>query len=312
MEITRNSQFVRLFAVSCLTVLLVAAPAMADDNGGGESSDATPSASAAADDFGSKLQNDYRDRMENARNNRDYRNMMLGRESEASDTQTQSEPPDSENGNSEDVGVPGMMRGENNDRLGSTTEDRGAEHPVRFATPFIRRFASSTDFASSTFRQQADEERGHAEEMRAAAFAWIQNNLADQLNRALDNLKQIRGRIADRIQTETSAGRDMSQAQTLLNAADIKIAAAEQAIQAVADYQPSATSSQYITASTTVGVGQARTIGADAIQAVKDARNALVQVVIAIAQAMGLDLGGGNSGGSPSPMATSTSTTTGQ
>ena len=107
----------------------------------------------------------------------------------------------------------------------------------------------------------------------------------------------------------------MSSAKALLVTADAKIAAANAAIINFQAYVPTgsstiiATSTASTTASSTatttnIRLDRPRQIGAAAIQAVKDAKNALSDVVVAIAHSTGLRLGDGNEN------ATSTASTT--
>ncbi|MDE2037625.1 MAG: hypothetical protein KGI69_00160 [Patescibacteria group bacterium] len=229
-----------------------------------------------------QIQSQYQDRIENMRNNRDYRNMML--DDGGHDASGTPPLPDQRPLRPEDGFASGTMMMQGREDGSSSTR----RFPP-FMTPFIRRFASTTDFASTTLMRRAEQERGSSREMRADMFALTQNNLVEQLTRALDNLVQIRGRIADRIQTESQNGHDMTAAISLLAIADGKLASAKAAIQTIADYQPVATSTAGVTATTTVGVDQARSLGDAAIQAVKDARGSLVDVVTSIAHALGQD-----------------------
>jgi len=203
------------------------------------------------------LQSEYQAGMVNLQNNRDYRNTLI--------IQGQS-------------GNPGMM-------------------PPGSISPLMKRFASSTMFASSTLIQQMMMNHQREQGLRADAFAFLQDNLVRQSNQSLDNLKQIRARIAELIQTETAKGIDMTKATALLTTADNDISTAEQSIKALVAYVPS-TGSAALTASTTIDLGQARQLGSAAIQSIDAARQALDQVVSAIIQAMGV-----------SPTASSTETT---
>ncbi len=140
--------------------------------------------------------------------------------------------------------------------------------------------------------------------------------LVRQLNLAVDNLKQIRDRLASRITKAEQSGRNMNEAKNLLSVADTKITAARQAIVTLSTYIPTATStatSTEPTASTTVDLQKPRQIGEAAIKAVKDAHKALVDVVRSIAKNMGFRTGQATTTtptNSPSPTATTTATTT--
>jgi hypothetical protein len=189
-------------------------------------------------------------------------------------------------------------------RLGSSTRRVGmmgsSTMPGR---PLMTgRFASSTGFSSSTMRERM-------QSARKDIFDKMRDRLVDQLNHAIANLKQIRGRIVSRIAIETGNGRDMTSANAALVIADAKIKAAEQAIADLTNIVPppapivsstTASASSTAVASTStrgddrfenVGLGQPRMIGAAAIKAVNDARRALNDVVVAIAHSMGLKVG---------------------
>ena len=204
-----------------------------------------PPAPAVRTTFRAKLQADYESRMENVRNNQDYRNDVLDRRTEDA----------------------------------SSTREGTSTRPT-LRSEMQTRFASSTN----------QELREHRDVLRAGMFAWMQDRLVGQLTRALDNLRQIRTRISDRIASESQSGKDMSSAITLLASADAKISVASSSIEALRTYVPTATTTAEITASTTLEVAQARQIGADAIKAVGNARKALTDTVTAIARALGIDI----------------------
>ncbi len=152
--------------------------------------------------------------------------------------------------------------------------------------------------------------------MRKDEFKVRKDAIIKQLNVTLNNLKQIRARISSRIDKAVSEGRDMTKAKSLLVIADAKIVLAEQAINAVAIFNPTATST--VTASSTtatstpvIDLGKPREVGNTAIKALKQAHTALVAVVVAIARSMGF----GNASTTPPilpppPSATTTATTT--
>jgi len=129
-------------------------------------------------------------------------------------------------------------------------------------------------------------------ELRVDTFKIQQGNIADQLNRALNNLKQVRGRIQDRITESTQSGKDMTAAQALLAIADTKITIAGTAIATFVAYNPTTTSIASSTASTTTDIqlDRPRQVAGSAIAAIKDAKNSLNDVVTAIAQSLGVDL----------------------
>lgn len=123
---------------------------------------------------------------------------------------------------------------------------------------------------------------------RMDVFKVRQNALVRQLNLSISNLEQIAGRIEARIAKAEESGRDMTQAKRLLEVANGKINLAKDAMQQVLNYVPSTVATTTSSGSGDVELEKPRKIGADAIEAVKDARKALADVVRAIAHAMGL------------------------
>lgn len=146
-------------------------------------------------------------------------------------------------------------------------------------------------------------------DMRKNEFQARKNALVKQLNVSLNNLRQIRERIATRIQKASSEGRNMTEAKRLLVIADGKIILAQQAVRAVMDMNPNVTASSTATTSLTIDLGKPREIGDVAIKALRQANEALIIVVRAIAHSMGL----GNASSTPpviTPAIISASTTT--
>ncbi len=141
--------------------------------------------------------------------------------------------------------------------------------------------------------------RNDKRELQVDIFKLQQDNIAKQLNQALDNLKQVRGRIQTRITKAEQSGKNMDSAKALLTIADDKITAAESAIANFEAYTPTASSTVMATSTsdgttTRIQLEKPRRVGAAAIQAVKDAKDALNNVVVSIAQSMGLKLGDEN------------------
>ena len=207
-----------------------------------------------------RIRADYQSRLQNAENNEQTRNAMI----------------------QERMGIATSTRA---DIRGIRTEDR----------PMLRD-------ASST-QQRQDMRNG----MRLDIFKVRQNAVVQQLNVSIENLKQIRGRIASRIGKEEQAGKDMTAPKALLVTADAKIAAAELAVNAVVAFDPNASmvadadnavdSGASASASTTVDLAKPRQALAGAIEAVKEARDALNDVVQSLIKVLGL---------SPEPSASST------
>ena len=106
------------------------------------------------------------------------------------------------------------------------------------------------------------------------------NGARNELQTALKNLQQIRGRINSRLQKMQQNGTDVSTAQNLLTIADAKIATAEQLVSAFASNNPASTTP--ITATTTPNLDPSRQAMTAATKAVMDARKALTDVVNAM------------------------------
>ncbi|MEK7646195.1 MAG: hypothetical protein AAB381_00675 [Patescibacteria group bacterium] len=128
--------------------------------------------------------------------------------------------------------------------------------------------------------------------LRKDIFKAHQARLTAQLTLALDNLKQIRARIAARIDKAEASGRTMTDAKALLVTADAKITLAAQQIDILASFTPpvatSTDTSAAADASVEVELEKPRQVAENAIKAVKDARKALVEVTIAVAKNMGI------------------------
>lgn len=126
-------------------------------------------------------------------------------------------------------------------------------------------------------------------------FAKLQTNLIDQLTHTLNSLKDLRAKIADRIDKAEQVGRTMAEARASLVIADAKITAAETAIASVSSYTPPAiTAKATFNASTTITLDRPRQIGQGAIDALKTVKEALADVVRAMAHDMGLKTGQDN------------------
>ncbi len=161
------------------------------------------------------------------------------------------------------------------------------------------------------------ERKGVRQEIELNLFKARRDTLVRQLNLALTNLKQIRERIVSRISKAEQEGKNMAEAKALLVKADAKISAAQVSIDALANLSvvatsTTATSTETSTASTTLRVrlDRPRQLGETAIRAVKDAREALNEVVKSIGKKLGLGLGHATSTPPviPTPPATTTNT----
>lgn len=147
------------------------------------------------------------------------------------------------------------------------------------------------DIRNATNTQERREIR---RDMRKDIFEVRKNALLKQLAVSVENLKQVRDRIASRIEKAAATGRDMTAAKSALVTADAKITAALAAIDTFKSYTPPAPSATSTDQS--VGLDKPRQVADAALKAVKDAHESLTVVVRAIARAMGL---GGNASTTP-------------
>ncbi len=135
-------------------------------------------------------------------------------------------------------------------------------------------------------------------EIELRLFQAHKDMLVRQLNLAVTNLKQIRERISSRITKAEQSGKNMTESKALLVTADAKIVAAETAITALANFSVgTSTASTTGTTPATVKLDKPREIGDKAIKAVKEARDALLKVIVSI-------------GRIPAPTVTATTTAT--
>lgn len=141
--------------------------------------------------------------------------------------------------------------------------------------------------ASSTmmFRNLKDQRQEIMKKMKINTFDIRKNALVKELTMSLNNLNDMRARTVAFITKAETSGRDMTKAKAQLVIADEKIAKAKIAVDALNAFQYSVPN----TASTTaeINLDKPRKIGDDAIKAVKEARDALKQVVGAISEFMG-------------------------
>lgn len=209
-----------------------------------------------------RIRADYELRMENMKNNQGVRNAMLERHASSSMNQQENGTNDGETAD-DATSTPGMRR----------PEPRGM--PERFGK-----------MASSTMGEMGDRGRSMRE-----AFEMRKRFITHQFDIALRNLHQIRERINSRIEKSQAAGRDMSNAVTLLATADAKIQIAVDAVSALNTHVGTASTTANITASTTVNIDTARQLANTAQKAIKEAQRALNAVVVAVAHSMGLKLG---------------------
>ncbi len=128
-------------------------------------------------------------------------------------------------------------------------------------------------------------------QMRLDIFKAQKARLISQLTLATNNLKQIRARIATRIEKAETAGKNMTEAKTLLVTADAKILIAVNEVAKLSAFVPTNATSTETNASTTnsaeIDLTKPRQINEAAIKAIKNAHKALIDVVVSIAHNMG-------------------------
>lgn len=243
---------------------------------------------------GREMLNNLKIRQNNAKTNQELRNIKL--EELASTTR--------------------MINGSSTrPRLGSTT-------PLRI----LERNASSTWSTSTVpFRNQNNDstndkcigkpgqkcgfvENGNG--MPINVFNIRKNTIINELQRALDNLRNIRDRVEVRIDKAASNTKNMTESKRLMVIANTKILDAQNAIDQLRTIRAHE-STPSTTATSSINLDKPRLVAIDAQKAIKDAQRALNDVVVAIAKAMGLKLG--NSFGDPyghPEISTTTATTT--
>lgn len=158
----------------------------------------------------------------------------------------------------------------------------------------------------------SDDRREIRMEMRKDTFEIRKQALVKQLEVSLNNLKQIRDRIASRIEKAEDAGKDMNAARELLVIADEKIVAAEMAVDGIivftpTDYLAAAADGSSVAANSTIDLTKPREMAETAIKAIKEAHKALVDVVRSIAQTLGSTV---NATSTPSVTSTTSASTT--
>jgi len=225
-------------------------------------------------------QNQPQTRTQNIENNRDYRNSMMTKKAgDKTKTMSTSTAPVTEVRHGEDFMLPAWLNA-------STSPWKS----YRVASSTMRQLLSTANkFASST----GPEGHENWKESRLDIFTWMQSHLISESQNSLNRLKDLRTKIAARIQTAEQNGYDMTGAKSLLAIADSKVSSADTAIKALVSYVPAiatSSSSSRIDPSSTVNLDKPRIVGNTAIQAVDGAKKALNDVVVAIAKSLGLKL----------------------
>lgn len=203
------------------------------------------------------IRDELRKKVEEAKANQDLRNKLL--------------PPNTAKQITNDVRI---------ERKGLATTTREEVRDIRDEARDNIRAASSTL-----------EKREILKEARNDVFKAKQDKLIKELTLSLNNLKQIRTRVSNRIDKAVSEGKNMTEPKRLLVGADQKIKVAEEAIKSLPTMVPPPVPAVK-NASTTednriVSLEKPRQIGEDAIKKIKVAKDALNAVVVSIAKNMG-------------------------
>lgn len=208
----------------------------------------------------SKIRTDIENRMVNVRKNEDTRNVMLeNRRQMATSTYSTSTRPIIKN-----------------------PPERAGMRVYMTATP---NRATTTVMVKEMLRVRQEK----LQEMRHDLFEFTKKRIVKELNQAITNLKQIRDRVVSRISKAEGEGKDMTEAKAKLTIANDKITIAENALVSVNALNASSTTQTDAQAS--IDLTKPRQVANDAIKAIKDARSALNDVIIAIAKSLGLKLG---------------------
>ncbi|MEI6396521.1 MAG: hypothetical protein WCO48_00365 [Candidatus Taylorbacteria bacterium] len=198
--------------------------------------------------------------------------------------------------------VYGQVREQKDNQRPNQSDNENAKPiimPYRVGTSTPKVFSSTTrQDIQENIRQQIDQKRNeindNRKELRVDIFKLQQNNITRQLERSLENLKQVSSRISARITKAEQSGKTMTSAKALLVIAEEKMTAAETAVALFVAYSPTASSTIASTStaatSTNIQLDKPRQVASTAITAIKSAKDALNAVVVSIAQDMGINL----------------------
>ncbi len=245
-----------------------------------------------------KLRADYEARVKNLKENQNYRNGMLEDRKDTLNTKV------------------APINQAAREKLLEKQREEMAKKKIASSTIMNRKLISST-----TPQRKGEQNREYLKDgkaMRMQAFQDRKDKIVRELNTALNNLKDVRSRIQARIEKAETSGRDMTEAKRLLAIADTKITAAESSINSILSLVPNISTTTIATTTNIrdcenkdcetedgIDLEKPRLIADGAIQAIKEAKKALNDTVIAIAHAMGFKVEGDKI-----VNATTTSTTT--
>ena len=175
----------------------------------------------------------------------------------------------------------GEVKGDIKDMRGEFRDDR-----KEFGSTSMMMRKDLRASTSEMFKKFKDDRKEIMQKMRKDSFEIRKNALVEHLNFALENLGNIRDRINERINKLDAEGKDTSSAEAKLSIADTKIASAKISIDALAELDGDSVSAT-ATSTAEVELSKPRQVGDAAIKAVKDARDALKEVIQEIVKLVG-------------------------
>jgi len=166
-------------------------------------------------------------------------------------------------------------------KLGSTTNVIRAMGPDQ--KPKYDPYNSTSTIITGSDRQTVNRST------KVSDFLQKKTAVTEQFKIAMDNLTNLRERIGSRVAKEQQAGKDMSQANTLLVAADTKLSQLKSDISALQSYAASIPTDQSI-ASSSINIDSARSLVNAVQNSIRSSQKALSAVIVEIANAVGVEL----------------------
>jgi hypothetical protein len=169
------------------------------------------------------------------------------------------------------------IKNNNDDRRELRNERRSISSTTREDIRDIRKEGREDIRNASSTEDRKDIRR----EMRLDILKTRQEGIVKQMTLSIENLKQIRNRIATRIDKIASSSKDVTEPKKLLVEADKKIANAEVSLKLFSDYQFTAPNASTTNASST-SMGRPVKLSQDTHKAIQDAKHALQKVVVSL------------------------------
>ncbi|MFA6458837.1 MAG: hypothetical protein WCV79_00325 [Candidatus Paceibacterota bacterium] len=243
------------YSLAILAIVLIGTPALIQAE---TDTDASVSASAeikVRNTLREKIKADMENKAENAKNNRDYRNLKLAE------------------------------YGTTSARIMATGT---RPMPIRAASSTIRvKLEERRDDKKEEKQEKREDRREDRQEKRIEKFQEERAHIVRQLEQSISNLKQVQTRIQSRITKAEQEGLNMTDAKTLNVTATTKINLAVQAVDALKIFDASSN----VSASSTIDLSKPRELLNTARLSIKTAREALNDVIVSIAHTMGYKLG---------------------